>query len=250
MKIVYIHGIGKQLPPRKLKNVWDQALFGKPVENTTMAYWADIMHPELLSEEEDAFRRSLKASDDVLDQTTKTFTEAFLEDVHAYMYDNPQGSRQDIQERLLKELRGEEQVVLVSHSLGTVIAFDILSTVDWDLKVPMFVTIGSPLGIDFLQANLRKHLQTDVLSKPWCVRKWYNFSDPLDVVAADKSVADEFRGGGIRDFIINNPDRLSTKGYGPHSISGYLTVPEVKDAVVAGMRTSNPIYRFFYNLIG
>lgn len=251
MKVVYIHGIGKQLPPRKLKYVWDVALFGKPMNDTTMAYWSDLQYPEILeAEDEKSIRQSLRFSDDVLDQTTKTFTESFMKDVYSYMYDSPEGRREQIQTRLLKELEGEEEVVIVSHSLGTLIAYDVLSELADAIKVPMFVTIGSPLGIEFVQANVRNRMGVKNLSKPWCVRKWYNFADPLDVVAADKSVADEYSGGGIRDFLVDNPERMSTRGYGPHNIAGYLSLGEVKSAVVAGMRTKNPVYRFFYNLIG
>ena len=45
--IVYIHGIGRQAyPPDALKLKWDLALFGRDLgAQSTMAYWADILHP-------------------------------------------------------------------------------------------------------------------------------------------------------------------------------------------------------------
>jgi subtilisin family serine protease len=44
--VVYIHGIGRQLPPADLKLEWDLALFGRDRGAATrMAYWADILHP-------------------------------------------------------------------------------------------------------------------------------------------------------------------------------------------------------------
>lgn len=44
--VVYIHGIGRHLPPADLKLEWDLALFGRDRGAATrMAYWADVLHP-------------------------------------------------------------------------------------------------------------------------------------------------------------------------------------------------------------
>src|SRR5262245_21663175 len=44
--VIYIHGIGRQLPLKELKLEWDLALFGRDRgEATQMAYWSDIVHP-------------------------------------------------------------------------------------------------------------------------------------------------------------------------------------------------------------
>ena len=44
-RVVYIHGIGDQLPPVALKREWDLALFGRDMGGQTeMAYWSDILH--------------------------------------------------------------------------------------------------------------------------------------------------------------------------------------------------------------
>ncbi len=42
---IYIHGIGEHPPKDQWKRQWDLALFGKPMgDQTSMAYWSDILH--------------------------------------------------------------------------------------------------------------------------------------------------------------------------------------------------------------
>ncbi len=44
--VIYVHGIGRHLPPKELKLEWDLALFGRDRgDATTMAYWSDLVHP-------------------------------------------------------------------------------------------------------------------------------------------------------------------------------------------------------------
>jgi pimeloyl-ACP methyl ester carboxylesterase len=45
--VVYVHGIGDQLPAAELKQRWDLALFGRDVgHRSVMAYWSDVLHPD------------------------------------------------------------------------------------------------------------------------------------------------------------------------------------------------------------
>jgi hypothetical protein len=65
-------------------------------------------------------------------------------------------------------------VLVVSHSLGTVIAHDVLREPRFAAKVvPLLATLGSPLGYTEIQ---------DVVTKPLHVpdpaRLWANFADP------------------------------------------------------------------------
>ena len=55
---------------------------------------------------------------------------------------------------LLRAERGE--VVLVAHSLGTVVAYDVLHELGAAARVRRFVTLGSPLGIEEVQDHLRQ----------------------------------------------------------------------------------------------
>ena len=61
----------------------------------------------------------------------------------------------------------------VSHSQGTMIAYDVLREMS-DLDVPLFVTVGSPLGIQEVQDRLRKFTKQKHLAVPPCVKRWIN----------------------------------------------------------------------------
>ena len=86
-----------------------------------------------------------------------------LRDVHHYLFDVEFSSRpgpgcriqEEIRRRFLKRLReGAEKPgphVVVSHSMGTVIAYDCLKRVPDCPPVDALVTIGSPLGLDEIQ---------------------------------------------------------------------------------------------------
>ncbi|HEU4616432.1 MAG TPA: hypothetical protein VFV10_00230 [Gammaproteobacteria bacterium] len=73
-----------------------------------------------------------------------------------------------------------ETVLLIGHSLGSVIAYDTL----WDLtrerpegdSVDLFITIGSPLATRFIRKGLRGADRTGVDRYPGNIRRWVNFS--------------------------------------------------------------------------
>lgn len=236
MKIVYIHGMGSQNSPRKLKGEWDLALFEKENPDTSMAYYADVLHP--------GDEKGL--ADDISIKITDEFTKALTPDVNKYLFNEK--IRSEIQYRLVKLLDElEEPVMVLSHSLGTIVAYEVLCSYEMKLNVPLFITVGSPLGIDPLQAKLRQNLGVRQLTKPWCVKKWYNFADPLDIVAADKSLCDDYFGSKIKDQLVKNQSP-GVPGIESHNILGYLKTKEIKHTV----NTANLMYRFpfkwIYNL--
>lgn len=78
-------------------------------------------------------------------------------------FNNNDDTARDIRDMLKKELKAcianNEKVLLIGHSLGSVIAYDTL----WELshleqltgKVDLFMTIGSPLGLNYIQHRLQ-----------------------------------------------------------------------------------------------
>ena len=90
--------------------------------------------------------------------------------------------------------------------------------------VALFITTGSPLGISEVRDILAKWNNGE-FRVPSCVTRWVNVADPLDPVAADKGLANEYtaeEGQSLEDFLVANPDSPRH----PHSGTGYLrTVP-------------------------
>lgn len=151
----------------------------------------------------------------------RLITKAFIQDTAAYFFDKKQ--REAMRERLRGILIPEGgPYIVVAHSQGTIIAYDVLRELESSgVKVPLFVTIGSPLGTSEIQDHLLKPL-----SVPQQVDKWLNFADLFDPVAFDKGLKNEFSPHEkICDKEVHNLDR------NPHSSTGYLGTKEVQQAV-------------------
>ncbi len=159
---------------------------------------------------------------------TRKLTRAFLRDVHDYLFvpERRQVMRQSVLERLQP---GGGPFVVIGHSQGSMIAFDVLSELDpGHYEVPLFVTVGSPLGITEVQDQLKILLGKSKLTVPRCVGRWLNVCDPGDPVAADSTLRDDFSGGSvIEDVEATNLDSPAH----PHSGTGYLRLDVARRAV-------------------
>lgn len=136
-------------------------------------------------------------------------------DVYQYVYDP--SVAEDINGGVSAAFSDKETVV-VAHSLGTVVAYSILSEMgaarNW--KVPAFVTLGSPLAIHSVNQLLPS------LAMPSCVGSWYNGRDPRDTVSLFPLAPDHFPNLGI--IAKDNIDNQSGNN---HSIVEYLRDPDV-----------------------
>jgi hypothetical protein len=66
--------------------------------------------------------------------------------------------------------------------------------------------------------------------RPSPVQLWANFADPLDLIALDTSLADEFQGAPrIIDALVNNPSPNN------HAACGYLRASRVRSTVTAAV---------------
>jgi hypothetical protein len=147
-----------------------------------------------------------------------------IPDADAYFFTS---SKEPTKERLRRALDAVAgPVVVVTHSLGTVIAYDVLREPGFaNRTVPLLVTLGSPLGYTEIQDVVTKPLQL-----PAPVRLWANFADPLDVIALDSTLADEYQGTPrIIDARVDNPAPNN------HAACGYLGATRVRSTVNAAL---------------
>jgi hypothetical protein len=117
-------------------------------------------------------------------------------------------------------------LVVVSHSMGTIIAYDCLMHVDDCPKVDGLMAIGSPLGLDEVQDFFPKWSRADGFPSAKLEGRWVNIFDPLDVVsAADPYLGDDYQRDSrvvVEDVTVQNP------GTWRHSISKYLQRSELR----------------------
>ena len=147
-----------------------------------------------------------------------------------YQYLDNIGIRDEIESGVRQALMPDVPTVVVAHSLGTVVAYNLLrregSAQRW--KVPLFVTLGSPLAVTAIRKKLSPNRH------PSCVVRWLNALDERDVVALYPLDADHFP---INPQITNKCD-VENPTPNRHGISGYLCDQGVAKALfdaVVGM---------------
>jgi len=144
--------------------------------------------------------------------------------------------RAALRARLETAWRDGERVLLLGHSLGSVIAYDTL----WELthvhrshgEVSLFVTFGSPLATHFVQRSLKGAREVDAARYPHNVRRWVNLTARGDTTALqprlkplyhemlDLSLID-----AIEDFVEFDNFFRGELGLNAHDAYGYLAQP-------------------------
>ncbi len=142
--------------------------------------------------------------------------EAFLRSV--YLYTNRAGVRDQI-DGIVKAALTEEPTVVVAHSLGSVVAYNVLRTDTRKLRVPLLVTVGCPLSI----RAIRDQLVPIGFPKP-AVETWNNAFDLRDIVALNPLDAANFPVAPA----VTNFNQVKNHTDNRHGIDGYLD-----DATVA-----------------
>lgn len=167
----------------------------------------------------------------VLDKTAPGVSAAsvalFTNDVYQYLHKT--ALRNEMENGVRSAFLPDSEAVVVSHSLGTVIAYNVLSNeaAAPALRVPLFVTLGSPLAVKAVKAKL------PLVAHPNNVDQWYNAMDKRDVVSLFPLTSDHFT---VFPRIDNNQD-VNNPTSNHHGISGYLSDARVArriyDALIA-----------------
>lgn len=151
--------------------------------------------------------------------------------------------RASLTKRLRRSLAQNEDVMLIGHSLGTLIAYDVLWKFSYmsehdevrNKTLSHFVSLGSPLGNPTVQERLKGGRVKGPRRYPKNIRRWSNVAAQDDYICHDETVEDDFwrmRGGGteIKDFRIYNlaiKDGVAHQHHG----TGYLIHPVVAKLV-------------------
>jgi hypothetical protein len=172
----------------------------------------------------------------------------FLRDVHHYLFDaefspRPNESfrvRRDVRSRAVQVLaQGADQPgphVVIGHSLGSVVAYDVLTDVDDAPVVDALVTVGSPLGLSEVQSALTPPWTS---YDGWPARRlgdgtWTNVADPLDPVCGlDRKIAKDYQRAGAS---LVSDMRVANRGSWRHSVTKYLGQPQLRQCLVEALR--------------
>lgn len=129
--------------------------------------------------------------------------------------------RANVLTRVLAAVPHAGRLVIVGHSLGSVIAADVIRRLPGGIEIVGVVTIGSPLSSStFHVEGLRNELKEPPTNLGW----WVSFWNPLDPVTTHKGVSSAFP--WMTDYRVTS--RANTK---VHDAATYLSDPLVARAI-------------------
>ncbi|MBN2357222.1 hypothetical protein JXO59_13990 [candidate division KSB1 bacterium] len=128
----------------------------------------------------------------------------------------------------------DKEILLIAHSMGSIIAYDVLTQSVPEIDIHTFVTIGSPLGIPVVMQKIRQALNLEKgerLRTPENISdSWYNYADLGDKVAFNYQLSDDYnpndKGIAPTDVQVVN-DYMINHDHNPHKAYGYLRTPEL-----------------------
>jgi len=208
--------------------------------------WLDSLRSRTLNVLGSALDLLRKHTD--IDVVSSFLMAKIVRDLHFYYDPNrtlpANGQRRPAAEVLQGDLsaalraNAQHEIMLIAHSMGTIISYDVLRNLgapDQGIRVPHFVTIGSPLGLPSVKDHIG--VKRGKVRTPSIVTKsWTNFADRRDVVALDTHLSDDFDKNGadvkVKDDLVLNEYTNGKKG-NPHKLYGYLRAPEVSKHIWA-----------------
>jgi hypothetical protein len=158
-----------------------------------------------------------------------------LRDLHRYLRNRneiAEHTRQMLKIPLRAAAEAGRPILLIGHSMGSVIAWDSL----WQLAhndrnpvdVDLFMTMGSPLGQRFMQRRLQGSKESGATRYVSGIRRWVNLSAIGDLTSVDPILADDFAPmvdlgmvESIEDHQVHNYFRLDGV-LNVHAEYGYL----------------------------
>lgn len=151
--------------------------------------------------------------------------------------------REPLKQVLREAAGGNDKVLLIGHSMGSIIAYDAL----WELHhlegmdrcVDCLLTIGSPLGMHYVQRHLIGLNGDHPHNYPGNIRRWVNIAARGDLVALDKSLRDDFSDMIAQQYIEQIDDHCKgiynhyrdSRGLNVHKSYGYLVNPVVAQVI-------------------
>lgn len=155
--------------------------------------------------------------------------------------------RTRVRDKLCAHLERGDEILLMTHGMGCIVAFEVLWQLSHDpqlnerfsgCKVDTWVTLGAPLGDNYIRKRLLGSKQKAAGRFPTNVISWHNVSAEDDYTCHDNTLADDFKKmmderlvSAVHDYHIYN---LAVR-YGksnPHSSVGYYIHPRVAKIVV------------------
>ncbi len=146
---------------------------------------------------------------------------------------------------LERALKANDDIMLISHSLGTIVSYDVL----WKFShygefqhlrgknINTLVTLGSPLGDENVKDKLKGANATKQRKYPHNIGRWLNLAAEDDFISHDPSLANDYKKmlqlGLTANIIDKEIYNMAIRGSNsnPHHGAGYLIHPHMSRIV-------------------
>ncbi|WP_269914219.1 hypothetical protein [Acinetobacter sp. HY1485] len=146
----------------------------------------------------------------------ESLVQKFLFETYLYWHDAT--FQQQIYHRIASCFDENEEHIVIAHSLGSVVAYDLLQQLPHQYKVKRFITLASPLPFNVVQKHIVQPIQRPAVLQG----DWYNFFSSDDYLTTKAMLPPLFN---LQPAIINK--KIHTFLDKPHEIIGYLQHPSV-----------------------
>ncbi len=143
-----------------------------------------------------------------------------------------------IREKLVDTLQKHKgrEILLIAHSMGTLVAYEVLIEFEDEVKIDSLITIGSPLGVPFIFEKLKNSKnvvseEINTLRTPDNIlTEWNNLADLDDKIARSADMSKLFKINShnvapVMEVVENDYESDGIEN--PHKSFGYLRTPEV-----------------------
>lgn len=149
-----------------------------------------------------------------------------------------------IKQRLADALEAhkKDEVMLIAHSMGSIVAFDVLSFFAPESRLHTLLTIGSPLGLPLIVSRIAAQYKTDprgikeMVTPPGIYGNWFNMYDLFDRITLGYNLSRKYKFNKYairpRDLSVTNDYHNHEDVHNPHKSYGYLRTKEVTRVLV------------------
>lgn len=181
---------------------------------------------------------------------TQKVINKLLLDLGSYLTSRVVGSqiRERLQPILRESLLVNDDIALISHSMGCMVSYDVLWKFSrmseykdlWEKKISLWMTLGNPLGEPAVKKSLYDSNEPNDGMYPTNIMDWINIRAVDDFVAHDGDIKDDFHQMLERNLIRSITDEpeiytfwVDEKGKcNPHKLYGYLNHPVVSEKIL------------------
>jgi pimeloyl-ACP methyl ester carboxylesterase len=125
--------------------------------------------------------------------------EIHLRDLRRYVcneYDAADAVRRMLKIPLLAAASAKRPILLIGHSMGSVIAYDTLWQLSReqgeDVRIDLFLSLGSPMGQRYIQHRLLDGKAASERRYPDNIKRWVNIAAVGELTAIDMQLANDF----------------------------------------------------------